>query len=113
MSKRYPYPSARKNAKTVPRPLDDLIPPREPQPGLAERACCCPARAMVRVIMPPSPARPHETELLLCGHHSRVSRQALATAGARLRDLPGRSNAGEGGEQVSIRDRRCRGSALR
>ena len=41
--------------------------------------------------MPPSPARPHQTELLLCGHHSRVSRQALAAAGARIRDLPGRS----------------------
>jgi hypothetical protein len=46
---------------------------------------------MVRVIMPASPARPHETELLLCGHHSRISRQALAAAGARLRDLPGRA----------------------
>jgi hypothetical protein len=42
---------------------------------------------MVQVIMPPSPQRPHETELFLCGHHSRVSRQALAEAGARLRDL--------------------------
>ena len=72
-------------------PLDDVIPSRETRPGLAERACCCPARAMVLVIMPPSAARPHQTELLLCGHHSRVSRQALAAAGARIRDLPGRS----------------------
>src|ERR1019366_1574727 len=49
------------------------------------RACCCPATAVVRVIMPPTPARPHETELLLCGHHYHVSRQAAVlqvTAGA-------------------------------
>jgi len=91
MSKRHPYPSARKNDNAALQPLDDVIPSRENQPGLAERACCCPARAMVQVIMPPSPARPHQTELLLCGHHSRVSRQALAAAGARIRDLPGRS----------------------
>ncbi len=91
MSKRYPDPSARKNHAVAPRPLDDLIPSRAEQPGLAERACCCPARAMVQVIMPPTPARPHQTELLLCGHHSRVCRQALAAAGARLRDLPVRS----------------------
>jgi hypothetical protein len=88
MSKRYPYPPARKNDKTAVRPLDDRIPSSPPQAGLAERACCCPARAMVQVTMPPSPARPHETTLLLCGHHSRVSRPALAAAGARLRDLP-------------------------
>ena len=91
MSKRYPYRSARKTDMTAARPLDDIIPSRPPQPGPAERACCCPARPMVQVIMPPSPTRPHETTLLLCGHHSRVSRPALAAAGARLRDLPARS----------------------
>jgi hypothetical protein len=52
-------------------------------------ACCCPARPAVRVIMPPCPARPHTTELLLCGHHYRVSRAALATAKAIVRELPG------------------------
>ena len=39
--------------------------------------------------MPPSPSLPHCTELLLCGHHYRVSRQALAAAGAVVRELPG------------------------
>jgi len=91
MSKRYPYPSAKKNKSAASLPLDDLIPSREARPAPAGRACCCPARAMVQVIMPPSPSRPHQTELLLCGHHSRVSRQALTAAGARLRDLPGRA----------------------
>ena len=50
--------------------------------GLAGRACCCTAGAAVRVTMPPGPSRQHSTELLLCGHHYRVSRQALAVAGA-------------------------------
>jgi len=67
------------------RPLDDAISPGH-APG--DRACCCPARAMVQVVMPPAPARPHHTELLLCGHHYRASRQALAAAGAIVRELP-------------------------
>jgi hypothetical protein len=45
-----------------------------------DQACCCVARAVVRVIMPPAAGRPHETELLLCGHHYRVSRAALSAA---------------------------------
>ena len=52
-----------------------------------DQACCCVARAVVRVIMPPAPGRPHETELLLCGHHYRVSRDALSAAHAQVRDL--------------------------
>jgi hypothetical protein len=55
---------------------------------LADQACCCPAQAMVRVILPPTATRPHETELLLCGHHYRVSRQALAAAHAAVLELP-------------------------
>jgi hypothetical protein len=57
--------------------------------GPVGRACCCPANAVVRVIMPPTAARPRETELLLCGHHYRVSRRALAAAHATVRQLPG------------------------
>ena len=37
--------------------------------------------------MPPTAARPHETEVLLCGHHYRASRTALAVAGAVARAL--------------------------
>jgi len=58
-------------------------------PGPTDQACCCVARAVVRVVMPPSPGRPHETELLLCGHHYRSSRQALAKAKAHVHQLPG------------------------
>jgi hypothetical protein len=56
--------------------------------GAEYRACCCPARPVVRVIMPPTPGRPHAVDLLLCGHHYRNSRQILATAGATVCDLP-------------------------
>jgi hypothetical protein len=55
---------------------------------LADRACCCPAQAMVRVILPPTATRPHETELLLCGHHYRASRQALTAAHGAVCELP-------------------------
>jgi hypothetical protein len=87
MDTRY-HPSARNNGNKI-RPLDDAIPARDAWADPADRACCCPAKAMVRVIMPPTQARPHETDLLLCGHHYRVSRQSLAAAGARVRELPG------------------------
>jgi len=54
----------------------------------ADRACCCPGRPAVLVVMPATTARPHETELLLCGHHYRVSRHALAEVHAAVYELP-------------------------
>jgi hypothetical protein len=66
------------NVASMPANLDEL----------ADRACCCPAQAMVRVILPPTATRPHETELLLCGHHYRVARQALTAAHAAVCELP-------------------------
>jgi len=82
-------PSARNNGSAASRPLDDAIPASGATAGVADRACCCLAKAMVRVLMPPTAARPNETELLLCGHHYLASRQALAVARARVRELPG------------------------
>jgi hypothetical protein len=58
-----------------------------------DRACCCPAQPVVRAIMPPAAGRPHPVDLLLCGHHYRVSRRALAAAGAEIFNLPGRADA--------------------
>ena len=55
----------------------------------ADHACCCTARPNVIAIMPPAPGRPHPTDLLLCGHHYRLSRRALAAAGAAVLDLDG------------------------
>jgi hypothetical protein len=34
-------------------------------------------------------------DLLLCGHHYRVSRQALVVARARIENLPGKAEAAE------------------
>jgi hypothetical protein len=41
---------------------------------------------VVRVLVPPVPARPHSVDLLLCGHHYRASCAALAAAGAVTTD---------------------------
>jgi hypothetical protein len=54
-----------------------------------DRACCCPSRPVVRVLMPSTHDRPHRVELLLCGHHFRLSQWTLAAAGAVARVMPG------------------------
>lgn len=56
---------------------------------VAARACCCPARPVVTVVMPPTASRPHPVELLLCGHHFRVSQASLQAAGADVYDKAG------------------------
>jgi hypothetical protein len=66
------------NVASMPADLSDL----------ADQACCCPAQAMVRVIMPPTATRPVETGLLMCGHHYRAARRALAAAHATVCELP-------------------------
>jgi hypothetical protein len=58
-------------------------------PPLADRGCCCPARPVVRVLIPPSSARPHSVDLLLCGHHYLASRAALAAVNAVAIDETG------------------------
>jgi hypothetical protein len=88
MNARFLFSSVRKDTQPAYWPLDDAISARESPTGLA---CCCPAKATVRVSMPPTQARPHETDLLFCGHHYRVSRAALAAAQAVVQALPGTS----------------------
>jgi len=63
--------------------------PNGPAASLTDQACCCVARAVVRVVMPPTADRPHESELLLCGHHYRASRAALSAAHATVHELAG------------------------
>jgi hypothetical protein len=90
MNARHLHPSARKNSAAVqcdPGTAAAAAPPAD----LPGPACCCPAKAAVRVIMPPAQGRPGETDLLLCGHHYLVSRQALAAAGASATELAGTS----------------------
>ena len=75
---------------------------RSPPPDLSQltmaanredRACCCPAQPVVRAIMPPTPQRSYPVDLLLCGHHYRVSRRALTGTGASIYDMPGKADA--------------------
>jgi hypothetical protein len=55
-------------------------------PRLADRSCCCPARPVVKVLIPPGSACPHSVDLLLCGHHYLAS---LAAANAVAIDETG------------------------
>ena len=56
-------------------------------PSVPMQACCCPARPVVKVMMPPTSGRPHPVDLWLCGHHYRASLAALLTANASVDDL--------------------------
>ena len=69
--------------------LFDAAAQRGPATSLSGQACCCVAQAVVRIVMPPTADRPHEIELLMCGHHYRVSRAVLAAAHATVSGLPG------------------------
>ncbi len=82
------YPPAGKDDAAAPPSPGNVASMPAKLAELADRACCCPAQAMVRVILAPTAARPHETELLLCGHHYRVARQALTAAHAVVSELP-------------------------
>lgn len=55
----------------------------------AERACCCAAKPAVIAVMPANDRRPHPTELLLCAHHYRASKVALAAARATVLHMNG------------------------
>jgi hypothetical protein len=57
--------------------------------GVWERACCCPARPVVRVMMSATATRPEPVDLLLCGHHYRASQAALRAVGAVVYDQKG------------------------
>jgi hypothetical protein len=57
--------------------------------SIAERACCCPARPVVRVVMPVTASRPEPVDLLLCGHHYRVGQTALLAGGVAVYDARG------------------------
>jgi hypothetical protein len=80
------FPSSR--AKPSGRPADDRAGRSGPH-ALPDRACCCPARPVVKVLIPPAHGRSHSADLLLCGHHYRVSQAALAKVGAVVLDETG------------------------
>ena len=58
---------------------------------MSDTACCCPSRPVVGVLMPPTSDRPHPVELLMCGHHFRLSQWTLAATGAVAQVIPGSS----------------------
>jgi len=88
MTARFAHRPADGTATSQPRP-GQLTGPIAVSATPGDRACCCPARAVVRIVLPPGPARPHPTDLLLCAHHYRMSRHALAAAEAAICELPG------------------------
>jgi hypothetical protein len=64
--------------------LEDL---RFTDVSVPSRSCCCPARPVVKVIMPPEAGRAQPVDLWLCGHHYRASAAGLYAAGASVEDL--------------------------
>jgi len=79
-------------------PEDEGPPVEEPRytdPAIPSQACCCTARPVVRVIMPPTASRTHSVDLWLCGHHYRRSLQALLAAGATVEELTTTADQGQ------------------
>jgi hypothetical protein len=56
---------------------------------VAARACGCPARPDVTVVMLPAASRLHPAELFLRGHHFRASQAGLQAAGTAAYDKTG------------------------
>ena len=77
------------HGRADPASLDDSPPGRARPLSYTDRACCCPARPVVTVVIPAAHGRPRPVDLLLCGHHYRASRVALHTAGADVYDKTG------------------------
>lgn len=91
MSLRFPHRSADGHAGTSAAQGSPRSHPGAPELAdspvtYPDRACCCPARPLVKVILPGTDTRP-PVDLWLCGHHWRASREALAGTGAVAYDL--------------------------
>ena len=77
------------HGRADPASLDDSPPGRARPLSYTDRACCCPARPVVTVVIPAAHGRPRPVDLLLCGHHYWVSRTTLHTVGADVYDKTG------------------------
>jgi hypothetical protein len=95
----YQHPSYAGRLGAPPARLAQAVPIIESLPdarfsalATADRACCCTAKPAVIVYLPAAEHGP-ETDLMLCMHHYRASRQHLAARGARVVDGTGQALA--------------------
>jgi hypothetical protein len=97
MHPRFPHPSAAERGHpagtgraTAPSPASGTT-SLTARLAAADRACCCLARPVVLVLLPPTARHAHAVDLLFCGHHYHGCKDALDAAGALVydsRDLP-------------------------
>jgi hypothetical protein len=93
------------HGRADPAPLDDELPERARPIISTDRACCCPARPVVTVVIPAGRGRPRPADLLLCGHHYRASRATLHAVGADVYDKAGvLIMTGEGGQPPACQE---------
>lgn len=82
--------SPRASGQSIEALVARIASPPRPEPlWTTERACCCGAGPMVKVLMPPARPGGEPVDLLLCGHHFRASKNALLAAGAAAFDKDG------------------------
>jgi hypothetical protein len=55
----------------------------------SQLACCCPAQPLDQVIFPTTTSHDQPVEVLLCGHHYRLSRATLLRVGSPIYDVTG------------------------
>jgi hypothetical protein len=67
---------------------------------------------MVTIVLPPTASCPYPIDLLLCGHHYRVSQAALRAEGATAYDQAGAAITGDASDHQHSR-RRPAGAASR
>lgn len=70
-------------------------------PAVPLRACCCPARPAIKVVLPPRLGRDHPVDLWLCRHHYRSSAAALLAAGASAENIAFAGDP-EPGEDITV-----------
>jgi hypothetical protein len=84
------HPSRRYRSRGDDAPSRSVARPLAASYVLPPRADCCVAPAAYRVLLSIAADHHAAVELLLCGHHYRTSRTALARCGATAYDLHGR-----------------------
>ena len=78
----------KQRARRLSGPGDDLIVTMASMIA-TDRADCCSAAPVMRAVLPATSARVQPAELLLCAHHCRSARTALARAAAAVYDASG------------------------